>query len=464
MKKSKLVYCLIALVCACFVDCENPIMKKWWVEPQPKTPEVDYVPIVKMIPQISYETIIEHDVIYKTVYEQLPPQVIHDVVYEQLPPQVIERIVYEQLPPQMVYVQLPPQVIERIVYEQLPPQMIHDVVYIQLPPEVVYVQLPPQVIHDVVYVQLPPEVIYVQLPPEVIYETVIKYEVIHDQVPPEIITKWPSDDELLEYIKTKPGLVEEVIKGIPPEEIVKYLTDEQLRTIIQYLIDNNTLTDSQIREIIKQISPEEIVKYLTDEQLQTIIQYLIDNNVLTEVQIREIIKQIPPKEIVNYLTDEQIREIIKLQPPQVILQTIQIIDIEYIIFAGNADKYNGPHGSGASTDLTAQEKSSNDASVSAMAQALKDHPDYLIMLHGHANPSTFTDGETLELKKLSEDRAKAVEAELKTKFKALNGGTDIDNSRMSVSGYGGEKNLFGSNSTYAGLNRRVEMILVKVGI
>jgi ribosomal protein S13 len=461
MKNSKVVYCLTALACVCFINCENSIMRKWWVEQEPS--EVEYVPITKMVPQVTYETIIEHDVVYKTVYQQLPPQVIHDVVYVQLPPEVIEKIVYEQLPPRIVYVQLPPEVIHDVVYEQLPPQVIHDVVYVQLPPEIVYVQLPPEVIYE----QLPPEVIhdvvYVQLPPQVIYETIIQHEVIYEQLPPEIITKQPSDEELLELINDKPDLIKEIIKQIPPEEIVKYLTDDQIRNIIQYINDNNILTEDQIKEIIVKIPPEEIVKYLTDDQIKEIIQNLIDNNTLTEDQIKEIIKNIPPEEIVKYLTDEQIKTIISLQPPQVILQTITIIDIEYIIFAGNADQYNGHPVQGGSTPLTTQEINSNNASVSDIAKALFKNPDYLIMLHGHANPTAFTDAEIGDLEKLSKDRANAVKTELLKQYKTLSG-VDIDDSRVSVSGYGGEKVLFGNNSVYTPLNRRVEMILVRVGV
>jgi len=337
MKNRKFVYCLTA--CVCFMACENPIMKTWWEEPQPgsKEPEVEYVPIMKMIPQVSYETIIQHDVIYQPVFVQLPPEIIHDTIIET--------------------------------------QTIYETVIKEVP---VYVY---QTITETKY--------------ETVYQTVEK--IVHDTV---TVTAPPTEEDIINFIKDHTTEVIDIIK--------------------------------------KQDNWKEILK--------------------------EIIKDIPPDEIINYLTDDQVKYIINLQPPQIILQTIQIIDIEYIIFAGNADQYNGPHGAGAATDLSAQEKSSNDASVSDMARALMDHPDYLIMLHGHANPTNFTDGEIGELKKLSEDRAKSVEAELRTQFKTINGGIDIDDTRVSVSGYGGEKNLFGSNSVYAGLNRRVEMILVRVGI
>jgi len=210
-------------------------------------------------------------------------------------------------------------------------------------------------------------------------------------------------------------------------------------------------------------SEDDIIQYIHDHPRE-VIEIIKGEDNWKEI-LKEIIKEIPPEEIIEYLTDEQIKYIIQQQPPQVILQTLNIVDIEYIIFAGNAEQYNGPPGTGGNTPLTSQEKSSNDVSVSGIAKAMKDNPEYLILLHGHANPTTLNDPDEIgDLMKLSEDRAKAVEAELRKQYKAINGGVDIDDSRVTVSGYGGEKNLFGQNTAYTALNRRVEMILVWVGV
>jgi outer membrane protein OmpA-like peptidoglycan-associated protein len=277
-------------------------MQKWWEDPEPKAPEVEYVTITKMIPQVVYDTIyeavIEYERIYINIIEQLPPNIIYEYVYE-------------------------------IVYD--------------------------------------------------------------------ILVRDPTEDEIREYIK-----------------------------------DN-------LIEVIKII--KEDPKYI-------------------EI-IMEVIKEIPPEEIYIYLTDEQIKYVIQQQPPEVILQAVKIIDIEFVIFSGNSVTFNGNSPVGG-TNLSAQEKSANETIVNVMAQALVDDTDCLIMLHGHANPTTFTEGEKGELEQISMDRAKSVETALRAKFKTYSGGKNIDDTRVTVSGYGGGKNLFGSNSTYAGLNRRVEMILVQV--
>jgi len=302
MKNIKLLLCLTALACVFFTNCENPIIEKWWQEP-----DIEYEPIVKMVPQVTRETV------YETIYEQV-----------------------------------------------------------------------------------------VQYVPQYIYETITKIE--YQTVYQEVIKEVPTDPT--------------------PDQIKEYIRDH-------------------FDEVIK----------------------IINNSPDKEEIIKEIIKSIPPDEIEKYLTVEQIKYILEQQPPQIILQTITIIDIEYIIFAGSSSVYNGAPAAGANTSLTAEEKSSNDKSVAAIAKALKDHPDYLIMLHGHANPTTLDNPDEIgDLMTLSMDRAKAVEAELRTQFKKNNSNVDIENSRVSTSGYGGEKVLFSSNSAYTALNRRVEMILIRVGV
>jgi hypothetical protein len=313
-------------------------MEKWWEEAE--TPEVEYVPITKMVPQVTYETIIEHEFIYETVFVELPAEVIHDTIIES---------VTEYQP---VY-----------IYETI----------IEKVPEYVY-----EVIKETEYVTI--------------------YEIIIEEVE-KIVLLPPSKEDIIEYIKENPTEVITIIKENP-----------------------------NWKEILK-----------------------------------EIIKEIPSDEIITYLTDDQIKYIIQQQPPQVILQTITIIDIEYIIFSGDASAYNGNSPSGG-TNLTAQEKNTNETTLAAMAKALVDHPDYLMILHGHANPVTSSPTEIAELMSISTARANTVDAVLKAKFVQLGGGIAGWDTRVSASGYGGEKNLSVTNSTYAGLNRRVEMILVRVGI
>jgi len=326
-----LIFSLIVFVSICFTACDitNPIINTWWVD---KPEEPDYIPLYKYIPQVTYETIIEEEIVYRTVFVQLPPEIITEYVYVQLPPEIIYQTVE--------------------VIKEVP-----------------------------------------------VYETVYQDVIVYIDVP------------------------------TPPDK----------ETIIKWLEDPENANDvKEIIKIIKEQIPEEVIK--------------------------EIIREIPPDEIINYLTDEQIQYIVSQQPSQKILQSIKIIGIEYVLFAGDSSVVNGSHGSGAQTDLTDQEKAYNLSTIQEMAQLLRDNPTYIAMLHGHANPVTFTEGETSDLKKLSNDRANDVKRVLLDDYNKLpvNPDNPAFDDRVSTSGYGGEKVLFGNNTTYTNLNRRVEMILFEI--
>jgi len=278
------------------------------------------------------------------------------------------------------------------------------------------------------------ETIFKQLPPETVYETVYVdkpvYQIVYEQLPPEVIYQ-----------------TVEVIKEVP-----KYITVYQ--DVIKYI------------EVPAPITKEKIIEWLKDpaneDDVKEIIRIIKDE--IPEDVIKEIIKEIPPKDIIEYLTDEQIQYIVKQQPPQKILQSIKIIGIEYVIFAGDSSTVNGPHGPSAQTDLTEQEKAFNLSTIQEMAQLLRDHPTYIAMLHGHANPVSFTDGEKSDLTKLSNDRANDVRRILLDDYNKLPKNPDNPpfDERVSTSGYGGEKVLFGNNTSYTALNRRVEMILFEI--
>jgi hypothetical protein len=263
--KNRLILVLIIVLCAGFITCENPIMRTWWED------EPEYIAITKLVPQVTYETIIEHEVVYRTVFVELDPIVIVETVIE-----------------------------EKYVYEI-------------------------------------------------------------------IIEKVPTFD---------------------PEEV----------------------------------------------------------------------KKLPPEELIKYLTDEQIKYIVSQQPPVMIMQSIRIVDIEFILFSGDQSVYNGNTATAGGTSLTSAEKNTNDITIKNMVQALIDNPKYMLILHGHANPTTATQSEIKELMDLSIARADNVCVELNKAY----GGDLKAEDRVSTSGYGGEKNLSVSSSTYAGLNRRVEMILFEI--
>jgi len=398
-----LIFCLIAFAAICFTACNmgNPIIEKWWIEPEPKAEEPDYIALLKILPG-TYDTIIEeHEkIVYEAVFVQLPPEIVYETVYVDKP---VYEIVYEQLPPEIIY-----ETVEKIVTV----------------PEYITVY------QDVIK--------YVQTPPD--KDTIIEW-----------LTNTANKDDVDKIV--------EKIKELYPDEFTEY---EQLPPEVIY----------EKIEVIKEVPEyitvyQDVIKYIqTPPDKDTIIQWLKDPANETDAKeiIKEIIKQIPPKDIMEYLTEEQIKYIVKQQPPQKILQSIKIIDIEYVIFAGDSSVVNGDHGSAANTNLTEQEKAFNLQSIKEMAKQLNEHSNYLIMLHGHANPVTFTAGETGDLEKLSTDRANDVRRVLLSEYNGIPPKPDNPSfdDRVSCSGYGGEKTLFGNNTSYTALNRRVEMILFEI--
>jgi len=281
--------------------------------------------------------------------------------------------------------------------------------------------------------------------PQVSYETIIQekivYQTVFVQLPPEIITQYV-------YEQLPPEIIYETVEVIKTEYVDVY------HDVIEYIDVPTPPTKESIIEWLKDPTNADDVKEIKEIIIET----------LTEDEIKEIIKKIPPEEILKYLTDEQIKYIVSQQPPHMILQSIKIIGIEYILFAGGSSVVNGDHGQGAQTDLSQQEKDYNTSTIKEMAKLLNNNPTYIAMLHGHANPVDFTDGEKGDLIKLSNDRANDVKRVLLAEYNKLpvNPDNSSFNDRVSTSGYGGEKVLFGNNTSYTNLNRRVEMILFQI--
>jgi len=487
-----LIFSLIAFVSICFTACENMIIKTWWVKEEPEKP--NYITLLKYIPEVTYDTLIEEKVVYETVFVQLPPETVYETVYvDKYIEKPVYQIVYEQLPPEVIYqvitetVTVPEYITNTVTeYVQIPPSKDTIIQWLQDPSneddvkEVIkkIKELYPNEFIDYIYEQLPPEIIYqvitetVSVPVYItntVYETVIDYIDVPTPPTKETIIDWLKDPanendakEIIEKVKEMfpDEFIDYIYVQLPPEIIYQVVTQTETVYVPEYI--TNTVTE------YVQIPPDKdtIIKWLKDpanaDETKEIIRTIKEQ--IPEDVIKEIIKEIPPQDIMEYLTDEQIQYIVKQQPPQKILQSIKIIGIEYVLFAGDSSVVNGPHGPAAQTNLTDQEMAYNTSTIEEMAKLLNKNPTYIAMLHGHANPVTFTEGETGDLKKLSIDRATDVRRVLLDDYNKLP--VNPDNSpfddRVSTSGYGGEKVLFGNNTTYTALNRRVEMILFEI--
>lgn len=188
---------------------------------------------------------------------------------------------------------------------------------------------------------------------------------------------------------------------------------------------------------------------------------LIYETIIQEKIVYETVyEQLPPEIKIEYV-DRPV-------PPEILLQHIDIIDIQFIIFAGESIVFNGEpgrEGAPAATALTPQEKKTNVSIIEHFAHELGDSTQkYFAIFHGHANLITGSEEEAKELEFISTTRANDVVRELKEVYEEDGyGDAEADLSgRITSKGYGGELSISSSISSYAGLNRRVEAILFKI--
>ncbi|MCL2601199.1 MAG: hypothetical protein FWD91_00135 [Treponema sp.] len=146
-----------------------------------------------------------------------------------------------------------------------------------------------------------------------------------------------------------------------------------------------------------------------------------------------------------------------------IFQNISVITIEYVLFAGNQPEFNNPQAIDGASNLSTAQMESNQRVLDMAATMLREKPEYLVLLHGHANPVDGSPGELDELKQISTDRAISTSVALRTTFIG-NGAFSADdiNSRMRATGYGG--GLTKGDSLHADVNRRVEVIIFTITV
>jgi len=88
MKIKKIIFSFSLLFAFFFFSTcnfENPIIEQWWETEQ----DFNYVAIIKDVPLLIYETIIEKEFIYETIIQQLPPEIKYVYIDRPLPPEIL---------------------------------------------------------------------------------------------------------------------------------------------------------------------------------------------------------------------------------------------------------------------------------------------------------------------------------------------------------------------------------------
>jgi len=138
-------------------------------------------------------------------------------------------------------------------------------------------------------------------------------------------------------------------------------------------------------------------------------------------------------------------EVIQIPPPSEIIKRVMITQVEYIIFAPDRYRFN--------EYLDADARSLNELVINHVAQILRDNPNYLVRVEGHANPVSHEPGEIEELAVLSANRANEVARLLMAR--------GVKEEQIVLIFYGGSR-IIASDRDHWNMNRRVELIVVEV--
>jgi outer membrane protein OmpA-like peptidoglycan-associated protein len=148
----------------------------------------------------------------------------------------------------------------------------------------------------------------------------------------------------------------------------------------------------------------------------------------------------------KYHDSADYREIIRTLPPEDIHKTMIVSLNEFILFGPDIGRYN------IGIDHDAQ--GLNELVLNSAAQMLKENPDVMLRIQGHANPVTTNSGEAGELIALGETRARAVADQLKAR--------GINEDQMIIVSFGGTRTVTHDHSIW-NRNRRVELMVIQTG-
>ena len=130
---------------------------------------------------------------------------------------------------------------------------------------------------------------------------------------------------------------------------------------------------------------------------------------------------------------------------QEIIKLIKISAIEFVLFGPDSEVYN------AGIDRDAQQL--NELVLNYTAQTLRENPDYMVRIEGHANPLTVSVSETDDLMTLSAQRANTVADQLRAR--------GISDDQMIIVAFGGTRNAT-NEWDVRNRNRRVELMIMQV--
>jgi outer membrane protein OmpA-like peptidoglycan-associated protein len=133
----------------------------------------------------------------------------------------------------------------------------------------------------------------------------------------------------------------------------------------------------------------------------------------------------------------------KIPSSSEIIKHIIISSVDSIMFGPDTEQYNVNIGQDA--------RELNETVLNSIEKTLKENPDFLVRIEGHANPVTNDPAEADSLMRLSRMRADTIAGKLKEK--------GVTEEQMVIVAFGGTKTI--TNDT-RNMNRRVELMIIQV--
>ena len=137
-------------------------------------------------------------------------------------------------------------------------------------------------------------------------------------------------------------------------------------------------------------------------------------------------------------------EVIRSPPPVEIVRTITIALVEYILFGPDIHAFN--------VGVDADARGLNELVVNVVANTLRENPDFLVRVEGHANPVDHDEAEIEVLYALSLARANEVAGLLRAR--------GVNDEQIVIAASGGNR-VLASDHDHWNINRRVELMVIQ---
>ncbi|MCL2557237.1 MAG: OmpA family protein [Treponema sp.] len=131
-------------------------------------------------------------------------------------------------------------------------------------------------------------------------------------------------------------------------------------------------------------------------------------------------------------------------PPVEIVRTTFIAMLEYILFGPDIHVFN--------VGVDADARGLNELVINAVAQTLRENPDFIVRVEGHANPVDHDYEEIAVLDALSLRRANEVARLLRAR--------GVHDDQIVISAFGGTR-VLASDHDHWNINRRVELMVIQ---